>query len=100
MKYLVLVLIALLPFALPVPETETCINAETAEVQVHHLSHELKQEQPKPKTMCYPLTKDKKPACLCLQQDKGEGCKNGMRDVEMVNCTVYCWKDMCACCKS
>lgn len=51
-------------------------------------------------TYCAMNHKDPNHRCDCVNQDHGEGCKNGVRDVEMKSCLAYCDKSQCHCCAS
>lgn len=55
-----------------------------------------------PTTYCTPMDKpgpDGEPGCACLHNEPN-GCKDGKRDVEMRNCSRWCYKQYCNCCSS
>ena len=54
----------------------------------------------KPTLACTPKNRpDGKMPCMCLKQNP-EGCSKGKRVSETATCNSWCWKDLCACCRS
>lgn len=52
-----------------------------------------------PTEYCVSHDTDQGPGCMCANQHP-EGCKEGHRETETMDCKSWCFKQFCRCCNS